>query len=101
MTTGLAASAARDNIRVNCVAPGWIATGGALRYWASLTPADRLARGVPATLLQPARVADLVVRLAADGALNGRVVTWWSEDSPRLIEWGDRGYRVVADCDWS
>lgn len=101
MTTGLAASAALDNIRVNCLAPGWIAAGGALEYWESLTPAERLARGVPSGLLQPAGVADLVVRIAADRALNGRVVTWWSEDRPRLIEWGDRGYRAAAAGEWS
>jgi hypothetical protein len=38
-------------------------------------------------------VAAMVHRLATDETLNGRVVVWWSEDRPRLIEWGDRGYR--------
>jgi NAD(P)-dependent dehydrogenase (short-subunit alcohol dehydrogenase family) len=93
LTTGLAALAAQDGIRVNCLAPGWIATGGALAYWQSLTPAERLARGVPATLLSPDDVARMVLRVAADTSLNGRVVLWWSEKAPRLIEWGDRGYR--------
>lgn len=97
MTTGLATLLERDGIRVNCLAPGWIATGGALQYWESLTPAERLARGVPSKLLTPLEVADVVARLATDQSLNGRVVIWWSEDSPRLIEWGDRGYREVAE----
>jgi hypothetical protein len=35
----------------------------------------------------------MVLRLATDSALNARVAVWWSEDEPRLIEWGDRGYR--------
>ena len=82
---------------MNCLALGWIATGGALQYWESLTPAERTARGVPATLLQPEEVADMVVRLAADESLSGRVVIWWSDAAPRLIEWGDRGYREAAE----
>jgi NAD(P)-dependent dehydrogenase (short-subunit alcohol dehydrogenase family) len=94
LTTGLAALATTDRIRVNCLAPGWIGTGGALAYWQSLTPAERLARGVPAKLLQPDEVADIVLRIASDGSLHGRVVLWWSEESPRLIEQGDRGYRA-------
>lgn len=93
MTTGLAGLASQNGIRVNCLAPGWIATGGALAYWQSLTPTERAARGVPAQLLQPTDVAHMVWRMAADTSLAGRVVLWWSEEEPRLIEWSDRGYR--------
>jgi NAD(P)-dependent dehydrogenase (short-subunit alcohol dehydrogenase family) len=94
MTTGLAALAATDRIRVNCLAPGWIGTDGVRQYWDSLTPAERAARGVPSKLLATGDVADLVYRLASDDALSGRVVIWWSEDEPRMIEWGDRGYHA-------
>jgi NAD(P)-dependent dehydrogenase (short-subunit alcohol dehydrogenase family) len=97
LSTGLAGLAEQEGIRVNCLAPGWIATGGALRYWQSLTPAERAAHGVPARLLQPEEVARLVARLATDESLSGRVVIWWSDDPPRLIRWGDRGYRELAD----
>lgn len=97
LTTGLAALAERDRIRVNCVAPGWIATGGALQYWSSLTPTERVARGVPARLIEPDQVAHLVIRLATDVNLAGRVVIWWSEKRPRLLVWGDRGYAEYSD----
>jgi len=93
MTTRLAALAATDNIRVNCLAPGWIATGGALAYWESLTAAEREARGVPAQLISPDRIAEAVERLATDRSLSGRIVVWWSDDGPQLVDWGDRGYR--------
>jgi hypothetical protein len=83
------------------LAPGWIATGGALQHWESLTPAERTARGAPAKLLQPEEVADVVVRLATDESLSGRVVIWWSDDSPRMIGWGDRGYHELAEFDRS
>ncbi|HEV2445481.1 MAG TPA: SDR family oxidoreductase [Candidatus Sulfopaludibacter sp.] len=97
LTTVLATEVANDGIRVNCLAPGWIATDGPRQYWESLTPAQRAERGVPSRLLSPEEVAGMVVRLATDTSLNGRIVVWWSEDSPRLIERGDRGYRTAAD----
>ena len=90
--TSALADLAREGIRVNCLAPGWIATDGPRRYWESLTPAERAERGVPSRLLSLDEVAGIVVRLATDHSLSGRVVAWWSDQEPRLIEWGDRGY---------
>jgi NAD(P)-dependent dehydrogenase (short-subunit alcohol dehydrogenase family) len=93
LTTTLQYLAATDNIRVNCLAPGWIATEGPRQYWESLTPAERIARGVPSRLLSLDDIANAVTRLATDRTLAGRVLVRWSEDQPRLIKWGDRGYR--------
>lgn len=95
MTTRLASLAQTDGIRVNCLAPGWIATDGPRQYWESLTPSQRAERGVPSRLLTIDQISEVVVRLANDRSLAGRVLVWWSEDPPRLIQWGDRGYR---DC---
>jgi 3-oxoacyl-[acyl-carrier protein] reductase len=92
LTTTLAGLAASDNIRVNCLAPGWIATDGPRQYWESLTPEQRAERGVPSRLLTPDQIAGAVVTLATDETLAGRVMLWWSDDAPRLIQWGDRGY---------
>jgi NAD(P)-dependent dehydrogenase (short-subunit alcohol dehydrogenase family) len=92
MTTRLASLAETDGIRVNCLAPGWIATDGPRQYWESLTESERSERGVPSRLLTTTQVADAVLRLANDESLAGRVLVWWSEDTPRLIQWGDRGY---------
>lgn len=97
MTTRLAGLAQTDGIRVNCLAPGWIATEGVRQYWESLTPAERTARGVPSKLLTTDEIAAAVVRLAEDGSLAGRVLVWWSEDAPRLISWGDRGYKDFVE----
>jgi 3-oxoacyl-[acyl-carrier protein] reductase len=97
MTTRLAPLADQDNIRVNCLAPGWIATGGSREYWESLTPEERRARGVPSRLLTPGEIAEAVFRLADDRSLAGRVLVWWSDAEPRFIRWGDRGYRELED----
>jgi NAD(P)-dependent dehydrogenase (short-subunit alcohol dehydrogenase family) len=99
MTTRLASLAVTDGIRVNCLAPGWIATDGPRQYWESLTQSERAERGVPSRLLTPDQVATAVMRLADDTSLAGRVLVWWSDDTPQLIEWGDRGYRDVAAFD--
>jgi NAD(P)-dependent dehydrogenase (short-subunit alcohol dehydrogenase family) len=96
MTTRLASLAKTDGIRVNCLAPGWIATDGPRQYWESLTPSGRAERGVPSRLLTTDEVAEAVVRLADDVSLAGRVLVWWSEDGPKLIQWGDRGYRDLV-----
>src|SRR5262245_22466154 len=99
MTTRLASLARTDAIRVNCLAPGWIATDGPRQYWESLTPAERAERGAPSKLLTVDQIAAAVERLANDASLAGRVVVWWSENAPQLIERGDRGYCDVAPFD--
>ena len=78
MTTGLAKEAEKDGIRVNCLAPGWIGSDIPRQYWESLTPSQRLARGVPSKLLSIEDIATMVLRLANDKSLNGRIVVWWS-----------------------
>lgn len=97
MTTRLASLAKMDGIRVNCLAPGWIATEGVRPHWESLTQPERLERGVPSRLLTVDQISDAVMRLAKDHSLAGRVLVWWSEDAPHFIEWGDRGYRNVEE----
>lgn len=95
LTTGLAWLGERENIRVNCLAPGWIASEQVRTYWEPLTPEERKQRGAPSRLLSLDQVADAVVRLATDESLHGRVLVWWSEDEPRLIPWRDVGYAAL------
>jgi NAD(P)-dependent dehydrogenase (short-subunit alcohol dehydrogenase family) len=95
LTTGLGWLGGKEGIRVNCLAPGWIAVPEVLAYWNTLTPAERKERSVPSRLLETSQIADAVVRLATDESLAGRVMVWWSEDEPGLIPWADRGYGVL------
>jgi NAD(P)-dependent dehydrogenase (short-subunit alcohol dehydrogenase family) len=92
LTTMLASLQQSDGIRVNCLAPGWIAAPQVLEYWEPLSAEERKLRGAPSRLLRLDEVADAVFRLATDESLYGRIMLWWSEDEPRLIPWGDRGY---------
>jgi Enoyl-(Acyl carrier protein) reductase len=96
MTTRLASLEKNDGIRANCLAPGWIAVDGPRQYWESLTPSERAERGVPSRLLTADEIAGAVERLADDISLAGRVLVWWSDDEPKLIQWGDRGCRAAT-----
>jgi len=98
LTTGLAWLHPEANIRVNCLAPGWIASEQVRAYWEPLTAEQRKQRGAPSKLLELAQVADAVARLAADESLFGRVLVWWSEDEPRLIPWADPGYAALLSA---
>lgn len=51
LTTMLAWLGEKENIRVNCLAPGWIASEQVRSYWESLTPEQRGERRVPSRLL--------------------------------------------------
>jgi len=95
LTTTLGWLGEKENIRVNCLAPGWIASEQVRTYWEPLTPEERKQRGAPSRLLSLDQVADAVMRLAVDESLYCRVLVWWSEDEPRLIPWGDVGYAAL------
>ena len=97
LTTMLAFLGEKENIRVNCLAPGWIASEQVRAYWEPLTAEERLARHAPSRLLSLDEVATAVHRLATDESLSGRVLVWWSEDPPRLIPWNDRGYAALLE----
>jgi hypothetical protein len=99
-TTMCAPLVHKDNIRVNCLAPGWIASGEVRAYWESLTPEQRVERGAPSKLLQLEEVAGAIVKLATDESLNGRILVWWSEDPPGLIPWADPGYAALVPPSW-
>jgi NAD(P)-dependent dehydrogenase (short-subunit alcohol dehydrogenase family) len=95
LTTTLAPLHERENIRVNCLVPGWVASPGPKEYWESLTPEQRKERGVPDTLISLEQISEAILRLAADETLFGRVMVWWNDQPPRLIPLGDQGYEKL------
>ncbi len=73
LTRGMARDLAPDNIRVNCVIPGWIMTERQINLW--LTPegeANLLRNQCLKRKLEPADIARMVLWLAAD---DSRMVT--------------------------
>jgi len=94
LTTTLACLRDRENIRVNCLVPAWVASPGPKEYWESLTPAQRRERGVPDTLISLEEIAGAILRLATDESLFGRIMVWWNGQPPRLIA-RDPGFRTL------
>jgi NAD(P)-dependent dehydrogenase (short-subunit alcohol dehydrogenase family) len=92
LTTGLAWLGEKERIRVNCLAPDWVASPQVVAYVNSLKPEERGPRGVPERLITPDEVAGAILRLATDDSLAGRVMVWWCGQPPQLIPWRDRGY---------
>jgi NAD(P)-dependent dehydrogenase (short-subunit alcohol dehydrogenase family) len=95
LTTTLGWLAEQDNIRVNCVIPGWIASHEVATYVATVTPEARQARGVPKTLITLEQMADAVVGLIADDKLAGRLLLYPNDELPRLISAADAGYTLL------
>jgi NAD(P)-dependent dehydrogenase (short-subunit alcohol dehydrogenase family) len=79
-------------IRVNCIVPDWVATDEIRAYVDPLTPEQRREGGVPETLTTLDEIANAVVRLIADESLFGRILVWWSGETPGLIPGEDSGY---------
>jgi NAD(P)-dependent dehydrogenase (short-subunit alcohol dehydrogenase family) len=99
LTTTLGILGQRDNIRVNCLAPGWIAVPEVQAYVDSLDSDQRARRGVPKTLISTGEIADAVVQLATDETLAGRVMVWWNDEPRGFIPVGDPGYERLKPGD--
>jgi NAD(P)-dependent dehydrogenase (short-subunit alcohol dehydrogenase family) len=95
MTTTLSSLRDKDNVRVNCLVPHWIAVPEVKAYWETLTPEERRARGVPSKLIELDEVAQAVVRLIADDNLAGRALILWDGPRAALISATDPGYASV------
>jgi NAD(P)-dependent dehydrogenase (short-subunit alcohol dehydrogenase family) len=97
LTTSLSWMGAKENIRVNCLVPHWIATDPIKAYVAGLTSDQRRERAVPDTLITPEEVAGAVLRLATDESLAGRLMVRVGGQPPRLIPFGDPGFASLDD----
>ncbi|HEY1598517.1 MAG TPA: SDR family NAD(P)-dependent oxidoreductase [Pirellulales bacterium] len=92
LTTTLGWLGEKDNIRVNCLVPDWVAVPEVLEYWNALSPAQRRQQDVPEVLTTLDEVCDAVVELITADHLAGRVMVWWSGRPRQLIVAGDPGY---------
>jgi NAD(P)-dependent dehydrogenase (short-subunit alcohol dehydrogenase family) len=76
-----------ENIRVNCICPGWVETEAVRRSLARMTPRERADQPFPppATLIQPEEIAEAVVMFIRDGSLAGRVMIWPDGEPWRFV----------------
>ncbi len=99
LTTTLGWLGEKEKIRVNCLVPAWIASPPVAAYVATVSPAERQARGVPKTLITLDQIADAVMRLITDERLAGRLLVYWNDEPPRLIGPADCGYSTLQSVD--
>jgi NAD(P)-dependent dehydrogenase (short-subunit alcohol dehydrogenase family) len=86
VTTSLGSLWESDRISVTCLCPDWVLTEAVERTIAAMTPEERA--GVPG-LVPVEEIAGLIVRLATDESLAGRVmVRWADEEGERLLPLG-------------
>jgi NAD(P)-dependent dehydrogenase (short-subunit alcohol dehydrogenase family) len=98
LTTMLAWLGKSDGIRVNCLLPDWVATPEVESFVESVPIEERASHGIPAQLTTMDQIADAVWALATDDSLAGRVMVWFSsDDAPKLIPFGDRGYVALDE----
>jgi NAD(P)-dependent dehydrogenase (short-subunit alcohol dehydrogenase family) len=84
LTAALGALRERQNVSVTCICPDWVETEAVKRSVAAMSPEER-ASTVPG-LVPVDEVAELIVGLARDDTLAGRVlVRWADEDGARLL----------------
>jgi 3alpha(or 20beta)-hydroxysteroid dehydrogenase len=87
LTTSLGSLWESDRISVTCICPDWVVTEAVERTVAAMTPEERTER-VPG-LVPLEEISGLIVRLATDESLAGRVmVRWADEDGERLLPLG-------------
>ncbi|HKV05650.1 MAG TPA: SDR family oxidoreductase [Candidatus Acidoferrales bacterium] len=92
LTTTLAWLREKENIRVNCIVPDWVATDEVKAYVDTLTPEQCKEQGVPLPLTTLEEAADAVMELIRNDNLAGRVMVWWTGQKRGLIPVGDPGY---------
>jgi NAD(P)-dependent dehydrogenase (short-subunit alcohol dehydrogenase family) len=86
-TAALAPLGERMNIRVNCIAPNWVATENVLRLVNTLSDEQRGAWHCPPIeeLTRPEDIADAVVYLINEDSLAGRVILCDERDSRWIV----------------
>jgi NAD(P)-dependent dehydrogenase (short-subunit alcohol dehydrogenase family) len=75
LTSWLASLAERDNVRVTCICPDWVATDAVLESFAQATAAER--KDIP-PLVPVEETAEEILQLATDESLSGRVLVHWA-----------------------
>lgn len=76
------------DIRVNCLAYGWLETPELRDFVGQLTPAQRLRAGIPTPLTPAQGIVELALQFLSDAALAGKVAFWAGGSEPVWLAGG-------------
>jgi NAD(P)-dependent dehydrogenase (short-subunit alcohol dehydrogenase family) len=85
LTASLGDLAEQRKVRVNCVAPNWVATEKVLATVARMTPAQRKESHVPDELATPEDIGEVVLEFVRDDSLAGRIIHHYEPGMQRLV----------------
>ncbi|MEO8457657.1 MAG: SDR family NAD(P)-dependent oxidoreductase [Chloroflexota bacterium] len=85
LTGALVGLAAQRNVRVNCVAPNWVATEKVLKTVAAMSPELRKTSHVPDELTPPEEIGEVVLSFVRDDSMAGRVIHHFAPGEQRLV----------------
>lgn len=89
LTAALVGLAAQNNVRVNCVAPNWVATEKVIANVAAMTPEQRKQSHVPDELTPTEEIGEVVLSFVRDDSMAGRVIYHFEPGQQRLVEAGE------------
>ena len=79
----------RENVRINCVVPHWIAVPHIVEFVDGLSVEQRREYGVPERLIPVEEIAETVYSLAIDSTKAGIAIVWSDGTTPRPLRAGD------------
>jgi NAD(P)-dependent dehydrogenase (short-subunit alcohol dehydrogenase family) len=78
-----------ENIRANCICPGWVATENVRAHVATWSEERKRSQDVPQggpdAMLEPSDIGDAVVQFVSDDSLYGRIMLYYEPGQKRLI----------------
>lgn len=85
LTAALGGLAEQRKVRVNCVAPNWVATEKVLKTVAGMTAEQRKENHVPDPLATPEDIGEVVVEFVRDDSMAGRIIHHFAPGEQRLV----------------
>lgn len=85
LTAALGGLAEQRKVRVNCVAPNWVATEKVLKTVAGMTAAQRKENYVPDELATPEDIGEVVLEFVRDDSKAGRIIHHFAHGEQRLV----------------
>ncbi len=90
----------KENVRVNCIIPHWIAVPHIVDFVSTLSKQERADYGVPERLIPVDEIAETVYALAVDPSKAGVAMVWPDGNTPREFTPNEGAHAQPAHEQW-